>query len=374
MRRSPAPAAGPRYLLIVLGAITFGVLAAVAAAIASGAVPCAVVSTQPRCEVALVPGPVEDTLGLVEIAGATTYPSTGRLLLTTVAVRDGLDLGSWWQARRSPTAETVPRSTVYPEGVDPAETSAQNALLMEDSQLTAALAALTAAGYDVSDAAVGAEVVAVEDDAVTDALVVGDTIVAIDDTEVPDAATAVDLVRASSPGDRVVLTVADGTDDRREVPVTLGANPADPASAYVGVLLRSAVDLPVDVTIDAGVIGGPSAGLMFALGVIDLLGEEDITGGHVVAGTGTITASGQVGAVGGVRQKLAAAADRDGVEDAATVFLIPRGNLGEARDAAIANELLLVPVDDLGDALAALDELRSGRRPDEAFALAPTGD
>ena len=362
------------YLLLALGAVAVAVSAAYAAAIATGAVPCAVVSTQPSCEVALVPGPTEDTLGLVRIDGTTTYPSSGRLLLTTVAVRDELDLASWWDARRSRVVDTVPRSTVYPDGQDREETSAQNALLMEDSQVTAALAALDAAGYDVSDAAVGAEVAALEPDAVTSDLAVGDVVVAIDGEPVPDAATAVEIVRGAAPGDEAELTVVGDEGAERTVAVTYGANPDDPARAYVGVLLRSALELPVDVSIDAGVIGGPSAGLMFALGVVDLLGEEDLTGGRVVAGTGTITVEGQVGPVGGIRQKLVAASTRDGSADPASVFLVPRANLREARSAVLASELLLVPVDDIDDALAALADLRAGREPAEAFALPAAED
>lgn len=362
------------YLLLALAAVTVAVLAAYAAAIATGAVPCGVVSTQPSCEVALVPGPTEDTLGLVRIDGATTYPSTGRLLLTTVAVRDDLDLATWWEARRSATVDTVPRSTIYQEGQDREETSEQNALLMEDSQVTAALAALEAAGHDVSDAASGAEVVRVEPDAVTDGLDVGDVIVAVDGTDVADAAAAVEAVRRREPGDTAVLTVRGG-DERgtREVAVTFGPNPEEPGRAYLGLLLRSALDLPVEVTMDAGVIGGPSAGLMFALGVVDLLGEEDLTGGAVVAGTGTITIDGEVGPVGGIRQKLVAASTREGSVDPATVFLVPRANFDEARSAAPATDLLLVPVDDLDDALRALADLRAGARPAEAFALPAAG-
>jgi Lon-like protease len=363
-----------RYLLLSLTAVALAVTAAWALAISLGAVPCAVVSTQPSCEVALVPGPTEDTLGLVAIEGATTYPSTGRLLLTTVAVRDDLDVGTWWQARRSPNADTVPRSLVYPDGQDREETSAQNAMLMEDSQLTAALAALKAVGYDVEGAASGAEVVELADDVVTDELAVGDVIVAVGDVDTPDATAAVEAVRSAAPGEETVLLVEDGAGATREVPVTFAANPEARDLAYVGVMLRSAIDLPIEVTIDAGVIGGPSAGLMFALGVIDLLGEEDLTGGAVVAGTGTITVEGEVGEVGGLRQKLAAAAAPTGAAEPASVFLLPGGQLDEAREAALERDLLLVPVDDLGDALAALADLRAGRRPAEAFALSGSRD
>jgi Lon-like protease len=360
-------------LLLAIVAVTVGVAAMFAVAIASGQVPCAIVSTQPACEVALVPGPAEDTLGLVTIDGARTYPAAGELLLTTVAVRENLDLGTWWEARRSATADVVPRETVYPPELDADETAAQNALLMDDSQNTAALAALDAAGYDVTAAASGAAVAAVEADAVTDELAVGDTITALDGTSVRDAAELVERVQAGAPGDEVELTVRDVEGETRRVPVTYGANPSDPDLAYVGVLLRTELDLPVDVTIDAGIIGGPSAGLMFALGVLELLGEDDLTGGRVVAGTGTITVDGEVGPVGGVRQKVVAASTRRGAADAASVFLVPRANLAEARRAPLAGDLLLVPVDDLEDALAALDDVRAGRSPAEAYALEAAG-
>jgi Lon-like protease len=194
-------------------------------------------------------------------------------------------------------------------------------------------------------------------------------IVAVGGVEVADASGAVEQVRTRAPGDEVELTVEGADGGTRAVTVVYGPNPDDPSAPYVGVLLRSVLDLPVDVTIDAGVIGGPSAGLMFALGVLELLGEEDLTGGAVVAGTGTITLDGQVGPVGGVRQKLAAASSREGAADPATVFLVPRGNLAEARGAALDGELLLVPIDDLDDALAALADLRAGRAPAEASAL-----
>ncbi|MEX0834721.1 MAG: PDZ domain-containing protein [Nitriliruptor sp.] len=356
-------------LLLALVAVTIGVVAVAAAAVASGEVPCGIVSTQPACEVALVPGPTEDTIGLVRIEGATTFPSTGELLLTTVAVRDGLDLGTWWEARRSTTVDTVPRETIYPPDLDPTETAEQNALLMEDSQMTAALAALSVAGYDVDGAATGAAVAAIESDAVTDALTVGDVITGVDGTEVRDAASLVDQVVASSPGDEATLQVRAEDGTTRSVDVTYGRNPADRTRAYIGVLLRTELDLPVDISIDAGVIGGPSAGLMFALGVLDLLGDEDLTGGAIVAGTGTIDVDGRVGPVGGVRQKLVGATDRGGVSEPAAVFLVPRANLAEARRAPVGRDLLLVPIDDLSGALAALDALRDGREPAEAFAL-----
>jgi Lon-like protease len=140
------------------------------------------------------------------------------------------------------------------------------------------------------------------------------------------------------------------------------------------VLLRSFLDLPVDVEIDAGVIGGPSAGLMFALSVMDLLEPEDLTGGKVVAGTGTVDRDGTVGAVGGVRQKVVGATATTADQRPATVFLVPEGNLEDARSVSVPREVLVVPVATLDDAVRALDDLRAGREPAGALALPERGD
>jgi Lon-like protease len=368
MRRSLSSA-------VLVGATTLVVVVAAAAAVGAGAVSCRLLDTQPACQVALVPGPTEDTLGLVTIDGTQTFPSSGQLLLTTVAVRDGLDLPGWWDARRSPSIDTVPRESIYPPGSDVGEVSEQNALLMQDSQMTAAVAALGEAGHDVTDAASGAEVVDTEPDVVTSEVTVGDVIVAVDGEPVREASEAVAAVAARSPGDVVELSLRAVDGAARTVAVTLGTHPEDPTRPYIGVLLTTDLELPVQVRIDAGVIGGPSAGLMFALGIVDLLGELDLTGGAVVAGTGTITVDGTVGAVGGVLQKVVAASAREGAAAPASVFLVPRGNLAEARRAPVESDLLLVPVDDLRGAIDALADLRAGREPVDALALsAPTTD
>lgn len=338
--------------------------------LAVGAVPCGLVSTQPACELALTPGPIEDTFGLVSVDGATTYPSAGRFLLTTVAVREDLDLASWWQARRAAHIDTVPREELYPSGSDRDDVNEQNVQLMVDSQLAAARAGLAALGYDVRGQ--GAEVLSVEEGAVTEELVVGDVVVAIDGERVEEAQDAVALVRDRGPGDELTLAVR-RDDEEHEVRLTLGANPHDPDAGYIGVLLTTAVELPVEVSFDAGIIGGPSAGLMFALTLVDLLGPEDLTGGTVVAGTGTITTDGVVGPVGGIRQKVVGATTAHGTEEPASAFLVPRGNLEEARRAPVANDVLLVPVGTLDDALLALEAIARGQDPAGALLLAAGG-
>jgi Lon-like protease len=346
----------PLAVVVLLGGI----------ALARGHVPCDVVEAQPSCYVALRPGPAEDTLRLVGIEGAASYASSGELLLTTVAVDDDLGFGEWFRASVSRSVEAVPRERIYPSDTDPEQVTEHNAALMADSQLTATMAALAAAGYEVVGE--GARVASVADDAVTDELQVGDVITAIDGTPVTDNRGVVEEVQRREPGATIALRV-DRDGEGVDVDVELGSSPEDPTRAYVGVLLTTELDLPLDVAIDAGVIGGPSAGLMFALSIVDLLEPEDLTGGAVVAGTGTVDADGRIGAIGGIRQKIVGAIARGPDRRPATVFLVPRGNLEEARGTPVGRDVLLVPVDTLDDALAALSDLRAGREPVDALAL-----
>lgn len=339
-------------------------------ALVRGDVPCGVLALQPACEVALRPGPAEDSLALIEVSGAPTYPASGELRLTTVAVDDDLDLAEWLRARTSDAVEAVPRATVFPPGADRDEVDEQNAALMTDSQQTATVVALEALGYELDER--GARVAAVTSDAVTDAFSEGDVIVAVDDDEVADSAAVVAAVQARDPGERLTFEVVAPDGGRREVTVELGSAPDDPARAYVGVLLTTDLDLPVDVRIDAGIIGGPSAGLMFALSIVELLGEDDLTGGAVVAGTGTVARDGSIGPVGGVRQKLLGATAGGG-DGSAEVFLVPRGNLDDTRGAPVANDVLVVPVDTFDQALTVLTDLQEGREPAEAVSVEAQG-
>ncbi|MEV6567443.1 S16 family serine protease [Streptomyces kronopolitis] len=127
-------------------------------------------------------------------------------------------------------------------------------------------------------------------------------------------------------------------------------------SAALGELGRSAKDIKVKLSLAD--VGGPSAGLMFALGIVDKLNGdgagEDLTGGRTIAGTGTITAGGAVGAVGGVPLKTQAA-HRDG----ASVFLVPRKECADAR-AELPKGMRLIPVTTLDGAVKALKALRTG--------------
>ena len=351
-----------RRLLVVLLLVGLG------AFVVRGGVPCEAVELQPGCYIALKPGPIEDAASLVDVRDVSSFASSGQLLLTTVAVEEELGLTDWARAAISASVETVPRTVLFPSGADREEVSRQNAAMMVDSQLTATVAALRTAGYDVADEFVGARVQELLTSRAEEALEIGDVIVGVDGASTTDSAAVVEAVQRRAPGDTVTLTVRHGAQDR-DVEVELGAAPEDPQRPFLGVLLTSHLDLPVDITIDAGIIGGPSAGLMFALSILDLLDPEDLTGGAVIAGTGSLEADGTVGAVGGVRQKVVGATEVEGDKRPASVFLVPRGNLEQVSDLAVGRDLLVVPVDTLDDALEAIGDVREGRDPQGALAL-----
>ncbi|NNK91535.1 MAG: hypothetical protein HKO87_03805, partial [Acidimicrobiia bacterium] len=144
-----------------------------------------------------------------------------------------------------------------------------------------------------------------------------------------------------------------GTDESVDLIVTLGPNPDDEERPLIGILVGNAGDFvfPVDVEIDSRNIGGPSAGLMFTLQIIDELTPQELTRGYRVAGTGSIDSEGNVGAIGGVRQKVFGA-----IEQGVDYVLVPSANYEDAADAA-GDDIDVVSVDTLGDALAFLETL-----------------
>jgi len=349
-------------------AAILAVLAAGVVAFLQGAVSCEVLATQPACQVALEPGPVEDSLALITVTDAEVFPpEEGSLRLTTVAVQERLGLLSWLTARTNGSIEVVPREQIYPPDVDREEVTERNALLMRDSQQVASIVALEELGYELSPD--GALIISVQDDAVTDELEVEDVVVAVDGTPVRESTEAVEAIRARDPGDTVMLTVR-GADGERTVEVELGTNPVDPTLPYVGVLLTTDVQLPVDIEVDAGAIGGPSAGLVFALSLLELLEPEALLGDLAVAGTGTLARDGTVGSVGGVTQKVVGATSPRDDSPPAEVFLVPRDNLDDALAAPVGNDVTVVPVGSLTDALEALALLRSGRTPPDGVVVA----
>lgn len=312
------------------------------------------------------PGPVYNTLGtatsaegdqvpLISVEGAETYPTEGALDLLTVQVVGNRErTPSWFELAMAwfdPQKAVLPIEAVFPEGTTTEERNSESAAMMVDSQQEATAAALTELGYDV-----GARITVhslVEDSAAAGVLEEGDVIVAADEEPVTDAAGLRDIVNDAG-GDPIELLIErDG--EEQSVSVTPKETEVDgETTLLLGVTLMTDYDFPIDVTIQLNNVGGPSAGMMFALGIIDTLTPDQLNGGEQVAGTGTITADGQVGPIGGIRQKLWGAKDAG-----AEWFLAPESNCDEVVG-HVPDGLRVFAVEDLDDALAALEVVRDG--------------
>jgi PDZ domain-containing protein len=150
-----------------------------------------------------------------------------------------------------------------------------------------------------------------------------------------------------------VSLVIERDDAERTVEIALAANPEDPNRAMIGVVVQTAdfdVEAPVDVTIDSREVGGPSAGLVYTLTIMDRLSAEDLTKGKRVAATGEMSLDGVVGAIGGIEQKVRSVEAVD-----ADLFLVPDGNCDAATKKAEKVEIACVAtIDDAVAALAAL--------------------
>ena len=303
----------------------------------------------------IAPGSAVDTSRLVAVADEHAHPPDGAILLTTVSLGK-VTLLEALQGWLDPATDVVKERVIAPPDVDERELRQLNLDMMEDSKQTAIGVAFEALGVDAIHGA-GAEIVGVEagTPAADAELVAGDTIVGIDGERVDVDFEAVRLLGARTPGDTVSLEVQSGADASvRTVTATLVERPDDASRAYLGVGLATkdlSFDFPFEVEVQSERIGGPSAGLAFALEIIDLLTEGELTGGTRVATTGTIELDGTVGEVGGVAQKTIAV-KRSG----ATLFLVPSGELVEARRFA-GDDLEVRGVDTLDDALAALAEV-----------------
>lgn len=310
--------------------------------------------------VVLSPGPTENTIGEVDkkpvitVTGRQTYPTDGALRLVTVAYQGGptsrIDLLTALRGWIDPAVAVVPEETIFPKTSSPQQVEEENTVEMSNSQDFAKAAALTELKIPYSTVV---SVVSTEKGRPADGKVKkDDEITAVDGKAVTDVETVSDAVKAHKPGDQVTLSVARGA-EKIEVPLHTVAG-AD-GKPIVGVVMQAKYKFPFKVDINVGDVGGPSAGLMFSLGILDKLTPGDITGGKDIAGTGTIAPTGEVGPIGGIAQKLVGAR-----KSGATVFLTPPDNCAEAMK-AVPDGLRLVKADTLHDAVGALDALRTGK-------------
>lgn len=332
------------------------------AALVCGAVSVALVSVVALLPVPFAvesPGPVRDVLSgqgdqrLITVTGARTYPTSGSLDLTTVSVRGGpgrsLDLGGQLAAWLDDDSAVLPEAALFPPGATEQQVDQSNAAAFTDSQQAATVAALTELGYDVPVQVVVTDVV--DGSGAAGQLRDGDVVTAVDGTAVADSTALRDAVRAVGAGQEADVRVQR---DGAAVDVTVPVRAGQDGSPVLGVLVRERAEPPVDVRIAVDQIGGPSAGMVFALGVVDLLTPGEMTGGKRFAGTGTIDSAGNVGAIGGIRQKLLGARAAG-----AEVFLAPAANCGEVTG-HVPDGLRVVAVSTLSEARRAVEELGAG--------------
>jgi Lon-like protease len=309
--------------------------------------------------VAQAPGPTYDTLGekdgepLIVVEGRDRPETSGNLNLTTVDVSlGGLSLVQAVRGWFDDEISIVPEETVYPPGRSEEEVRRDNREAFLTSEEVATSAALGHLGYP--DRVV---VRALPPDSPSaDLLEEGDAVIAVDGQQTPDLATLTEVLTGIPAGAEVEVEYRrlGRTDSAR---VTTAEAPERDGS-LLGISVRDMPSAPFDVDIQVEGVGGPSAGLMLTLGVVQLAGDQDLTGGALVAGTGTIDEQGTVGPIGGIQLKMISAE-----ELGADLFLVPAANCAQLL-AAGEPGVPTARVETLDDALAALEDLRDGRAPD----------
>ena len=326
-----------------------------------------IITFLPTSYVVQQPGPVYNTLGtarnadgeevpLISVDGAETFPTEGALDLLTVQVQGNRErTPSWFELATAwfdPTKAVLPIDAVFPAGQTTEQRNEQSAALMVDSQQEATAAALSELGYDVGAQLSVYEVMA--DSAAEGVLEDGDIILEANGDDVTDAEALRAVINEGEGAPVELLIERDGEEETVEVTPTLATGDDGESAWLIGVRLITDYDFPIDVTIQLNNVGGPSAGMMFALGIIDVLTPGQLNGGQNVAGTGTISADGTVGPIGGIRQKMWGA-----LNAGADWFLAPEANCDEVVG-DVPGGLKVFSVGELDDALDVLEAVRDG--------------
>lgn len=302
------------------------------------------------------PGPTYDVLGersngepIVEVQGHETYPTEGQLRMLTVNTtgpQAKLSLFEVMSAWFNSDFDLYPRKAIFPEPQTNEESRQESAREMVTSQDVAVAAALHA--LDIATESAPMVVQVITGGASQDILKVRDVLRSVNGVATPTLETLYAELAKLSPGDVVRIGI-EREREPRTVDITTVAAADDPDRAVIGIFPAVGYVFPFDVnvTVDQG-IGGPSAGMIFALSIYDTLTPGALTGGETIAGTGTISATGEVGPISGVRQKIAGA-ERDG----ASLFLVPVTNCDEAVEAE--TDLRVVPVATLDEAIGVIE-------------------
>lgn len=311
--------------------------------------------------VKLAPGPTFNVIGQVDgadvisISGTETFPTTGTLNMTTVresgGPRGGLTffdaVGSWFNAADA----VVPRELIYPDDISGEQVKARNAAMFSTSESDAIAAALNFLELPIQTEIVATAVVV---DAPADGIFQPrDQIIAVNGESVSAPGDVVSAVQKAPVGTEFTFDIRRAAQDEQIV-VTSMENPDNAGVPYIGISVGELYSADFDIDFTLTDVGGPSAGLIFATGIVDKLTPVDLTDGKAVAGTGTITPDGTVGPIGGIRQKLAGARD-----DGAELFLMPAQHCAEAQG-YIPDGLTVVPVSTLSEAIGELGHWAAG--------------
>jgi Lon-like protease len=299
---------------------------------------------------ALSAGPVSDVIdNVVLLDGVDGFDSGSELMMLTVSVQ-GVNAYELMAAAVDPTVDLLRQERLRDPDESDEEYRERGLQQMDQSKENAIAVALERVGGDLVIGSDGVEVVdLVEGAPAASVLEIGDIITRVEGASISVAQDIGQQLADNAPGDLVAVTV-----QRRgatlEVEIELTAAEDDPDRPLVGILAQT-VNPQYPVDINSANVGGPSAGMMYTLGIIDALTPGDITKGHVVAGTGTIAPDGSVGGVGGIRQKVVAA-EAAGAE----VVLVPASNYDDALT-ALAEDIEIVAVASIDDALSYLESL-----------------
>jgi PDZ domain-containing protein len=318
------------------------------------------------------PGPTVNTLGeadgepVLQVSGHKTYPTSGNLNMTTVRVTGAdyrmnlVEAVHGWLAHDS---VVVPHDTLYPNGKTEEQSTQENAEEFSQSQESAKVAALGQLGIPVASRVVVSSVQ--KDSPAEGTLHAGDVIKAVDGAPVRQPQDVAKYVTKHKPKEPVVFTIVPakdaaaaekaGREPTTTQQVTITTRTSDEGDrAIVGIQAGTDHTFPFTVDIKLADVGGPSAGLMFSLGIVDKLTPGDLTGGRFVAGTGTIDDTGKVGPIGGIEMKLVGAR-----KAGARYFLTPADNCAAAASDT-PEGLTLIKVNTIKDAVASLEKVREG--------------
>lgn len=295
--------------------------------------------------IAYSPGPVSDTVDAIIVEGAETHPTDGELIMLTVAGQE-INLFEAFVAAADPSVDVISRQLVRRPEESDEDYRRRNLQLMDQSTATAigvALSKVDTSEYEQSVYITGYAA----DTPAGEVLEIGDRIIELGGQEVADTTDLAGAMEGKAPGDSISISV-DRDDEILDFDIELAEQVENPEEPMIGIFIRQ---LPFWVDIDSGIVGGPSAGAMYTIALIDVLTPGSLTQGHVVAGTGTVDADGNVGNIGGVRQKVVAAEAAG-----ADYMLVPAGNYERALTAP-RQDMQLVSIATIDEALAFFDTL-----------------